>query len=155
MNHQGQQLLCKLEELEAIRESTHEGKNLRQFTRHVVRGDAELLSTERKKVGHEPISIQLRDCGRGGIGFLSTQPIEGHSIWHLSVLQHEVEVAHVTVMVRHCRSVGPNLYLCGAMFVASDGLMSLLGVDVAEISEDMRKSDLMADDNFLSPADVA
>ena len=64
-------LLDELDKLESLREPEKAGQ--RQFRRFVVRGEAELHPMNRNRLDPTPLTIQLRDISRGGVGFLCDQ----------------------------------------------------------------------------------
>jgi hypothetical protein len=157
-NSQPSYLLNTLEELEGLRDPSRSADSQRQFERFRVRGDAELHPADRGRMDREPLEIQLRDIGRGGLGFITTRRLEPGSSWRASFRRQSYVIAEQECIVRHCRSVGAGLYLVGAQFVVSTGLLTLLGVDASATAEHDAPDEQVARDeeaSFLPPADVA
>lgn len=146
-------LLDELVKLETLREPNHPAGK-RVFTRFLVRGDAELVSIDRSRLDTAPVSILLRDAGRGGLGFVTDRPLESNSIWRAGILDHGYVVSQQAMIVRHCRKVRDSLYLVGGQFCADSGLLCLLGVDPAMIPEGDTPSTSNVGSNFLRPGEV-
>lgn len=145
-------LLCELRRLETLRDGQANGPGQRQFRRHVVRGEARLFPADGRAIDCRPIDVQLRDVARGGLGLLCQQPLAAGSVWRIEFLQHGHAIAEQTVSIRHCREIGGGIYLCGSQFIASAGLLTLLGVPRADIVTDGPEDE---GDAFCAPAEVA
>lgn len=151
-------LLQELKRLENIRDhSVVQSK--RQFERYVVRAEAELHPMDRTQTQHTPIPILLRDLSRGGIGFVTSVPLDVHSNWDVAFIQHGFVIGRQGLTIRHCKRVQDDAFLVGGQFCADSGLLALLGVrpgslrDAPVIHEDLDPSD--DDANFLSPEDIS
>ena len=145
-------VLHELAELERSRHSLVPGQCQRQFDRHVIRGEAVLTPVEDRSKEGFMVEAHLRDVSRGGIGFVCRELLEAGSRWRIEFRQHGHAIAEQTIVVRHCREVRSNLYLCGSQFIASAGLLTLLGVPAADL---LAESESNEPDAFLSPGDVA
>jgi hypothetical protein len=150
----GHSLLDELDRLESLRDSAKAGQ--RQFHRFVVRGEAELHPMHRNWLDPTPINVQLRDISRGGLGFLSPQPLTPSSAWRACFLQAGYVIGEQAMIVRHCRAVNDALYLVGAQFVIDTGLLVQLGVSPGELEEtELEAQDETQDDGqFLPPGRV-
>ena len=146
-------LLAALAELEAIR-NPKRAAGRRQSQRFVVRGDAQLYPLDETRLDKQPVSIQLRDVGRGGIGFVSPMPIEANSTWRICFLLRSYVIGQQPTIVRHCQTVHGSTCLVGGCFCADTGLMVLLGVDPATLHDGDRPTGA-AEPTFLAPGEVA
>ncbi|WP_432797874.1 hypothetical protein [Poriferisphaera sp. WC338] len=149
-------ILDELNKLERVRRQPSIDACQRQFERYVVRGEAELHPMNRTHLEATPITVQLRDLGRGGAGFISQQPISLGSSWRMCFLQHGYVIGSQPIIARHSHRVDNDLYLIGSQFVIETGLMTLLGIDPIKITQ--TENDITEDlpnANFLPPADVA
>jgi len=147
-------LLDELVKLENLRDPQHHpGKRL--FARFLVRGDAELVSVDRSRLDMTPVPILLRDAGRGGLGFVTDKPLEPNSTWRTGFLNRGYVVAQQALTIRHCRQVGNSLYLIGGQFCAESGLLCLLGVDPASITDGDNPHQAENNNTFLSPGEVS
>ncbi len=150
---EAQTLLEELGKLEDLRNPARcEGK--RQFQRFVVRADAELTRMDRSNLEELPISILLRDLGRGGIGFVCSHAIEADSLWRVSFLQHGFAIAHMGMVVRHCRTVNDGIFLIGSQFCSDSGLLYQLGVNPQMVGEGDKPTALGDEATFLAPSEV-
>ncbi len=148
----------ELDRLESMRQTSPEVVSQRLFNRYVVRGDAELWPITRTQINHEPIEIKLRDVARGGVGFVADRPLRQGSTWELNLLHSGLVTATQPIVVRYCQEVGQELFLVGAQFIASSGLLAAMGVDPATLrSDEVQKQSDSGDDEeqFLSPSEVA
>lgn len=145
-------LLEELVRLESLRIS-NTSSTKRVYSRFVIRGEAEIIPMDRNGPIGEPISILLRDVGRGGLGFVSSRPLDASSTWRVGFLQNGYVFATQAIIVRHCKMVRPDLYLVGAQFCIESGLLCLLGVDPAEIEDGDRPVSDHA--RYIPPAEVA
>lgn len=141
-------LLTHLDDLEGLR-SVNSNHN-RHFKRFVIRGEAELHPLGSDELDRTPIDIKLRDIGCGGLGFVTSLPLEAGSLWRVNFLQRSYTIGQQPLVVRHCKKVQENIYLIGGQFCVEPGLMMLLGIDVADLQE---QSTLAADD-FAAPSDL-
>lgn len=147
-------ILQELAALERSRIDVPSYESQRQFRRHVIRGEAELYPVEHKSMHPESIDVQLRDASRGGVGFLSRMPLESDTTWRIEFIRHGFVVGEQHLVVRHCSQVREGLYLCGAQFIASAGLLTILGVSACDLMAESSGSDT-EDNPFLAPTEVA
>jgi hypothetical protein len=147
-------LLDELDKLESLREPEKAGQ--RQFRRFVVRGEAELHPMNRNRLDPTPLTIQLRDISRGGLGFLCDQPLEAYSAWRVCFLNEGYVVGEQALVVRHCRPVNDELYLVGGQFVIDAGLMISLGVAPGALEDDQTEQHEQTSDDgdFLTPGEL-
>jgi len=145
-------LLEELVRLESLRVSNTSSSN-RVYSRFGVRGEAEITPMDRNGPMGEPISILLRDVGRGGLGFVSSRSLEACSTWRVGLLQNGYVFATHGIIIRHCKMIRPDLYLVGAQFCIETGLLCLLGVHPAEIEDGDRPTSDHA--QYIPPAEVA
>lgn len=142
-----EQLLSALDALQAARREP-EGATRRQFVRYEVRGDAELAPPDRQSMARGSSVIMLRDLSRGGVGFVSDVPLDKGSFWRVQFHQSGYDVADMNVVIRFCKPVSGDAYLCGAQICVRSGVMCLLGVDPMA----MRKDELDTDPaDFVAP----
>lgn len=145
-------IVRELAELERCRLSLFPGRCQRQFDRHVIRGEATLTAVEDSSQEGVTIEAHLRDVSRGGLGLVCERPLETGSRWRIEFKQNGYSIAEQTIEVRHCREVRSNLYLCGSQFIASAGLLTLLGVSASEL---LAESEENEPEEFLPPGEVA
>ena len=147
-------LLDELERLESLRDPQQAGH--RQFRRYVIRGEAQLHPMNRNQLDPTPITVQLRDLSRGGIGFLSPEGLSVGSTWRACFLKEGHVVGEQALMIRHCRAVGESLFLVGGQFIADTGLLLTLGVSPGELREGTLESqdETADDDDYLGPTQV-
>ncbi|MEQ9455104.1 MAG: PilZ domain-containing protein [Phycisphaeraceae bacterium] len=130
-------VLEALEKLENLRDPQHLPR--RAFQRFLVRGDAHLLPMDRPHVRNNPspeaIEIKLRDISRGGLGFVTTQKIEPGSTWRIVFYHEGFAIGEQAGVIRYSREIQPELYLSGAAFIISNGILSMLGVDLTHIDD--------------------
>jgi len=147
-------LLEELIQLEGLRNPNH-AAGKRQFTRHVVRSEAEFVPMDRRRLEQVPSLVQLRDLGRGGLGIVAPRQFEVDSLWRVNFIQHGLVVGEISALARHCRSVSGGIYLTGFQFCADSGLLSLLGIDQKALMVD-ESNDVLGDaDMFVAPSEVA
>ena len=149
-----QSLLAELAKLEHARDNGC-GKRQRQYERFIVRGEAELASMDRSRFEQVPISIQLRDIGRGGLGFLCQQELEVGSTWRVAFLRGSYVVGEQGLIIRYNQQIRDGLYLVGGQFCIETGLMSLLGVDTASLRNADSPAQVADPVRFLAPGEVA
>lgn len=156
MNHNPNTVLEELNRLETVRQQNVNAKQ-RQFTRYVVRGEAEIVSSEPMNVNHTPLEVHLRDVSRGGVGFISTKELPINSSWHIIFFHHGMEIHRQPVVVRHCQAVGNGLYLVGSLFCVEAGLLAVLGVDTKDLHghADVGRDEPTDNASFLPPSEVA
>jgi hypothetical protein len=153
--HRPETLLAELNRLEALRDAKKPGQQ-RQFNRFAIRADAELHPVSRSRLDRTPIEVKLRDIGRGGMGFITQQPLPAGSGWRVAFLRHGYVVSHQAIFIRHCRPVSDGLYLIGAQFVVDTGTLAMLGVDPGAVLDgDEAADDDHANISFLPPGEVA
>lgn len=146
-------LLAELNRLEQLRDP-NKIRGQRQYQRFVVRGDAKLTPMD-PHGGDESLPVQLRDVGRGGVGFVCQEPLEPLSTWRLSFLQRGYVIGQQGLIVRYCQPVAGGVFLVGAQFCIETGLLSLLGVDPATIHEGDRPTAVADSATYLAPGEVA
>lgn len=149
-------LLAELNRLESLRDPAKSGQQ-RQFKRFPVRGDAELHPMSRSRLDRQPLEVQLRDLGRGGVGFICHQPLPTGSSWRIAFLQHGYVVGEQAVLIRHCHAVSDGLYLVGGQFIADTGLLTILGLDPGAVldGDGADTPDEPPVAGFLPPSEVA
>ena len=151
-----EELLEELGRLENVRMVQASSPCSRHYDRYVVRGEAELHPMNRSKLDPTPIEIQLRDIGRGGLGFICQEDLRIGSTWRICFTKRGFVVGQQAVLVKHVHAVDDGLFLVGSQFIIDTGLLALLGVDPAEIDrEDSEANEEDEDIKFLPPADVA
>jgi len=126
-SQESERLLRALSDLERERNEKPDAER-RWFPRVPARGEAELLAIDQTRP-KEPIPIQLRDVGWGGFGFICQEALEEGSQWRAIFLQRGQQVAHQTLLVRHCARVAGDLWLVGSQTCVENGVVTLLGVD--------------------------
>jgi hypothetical protein len=146
------QLLDELNHLESLRDPSKTGN--RQFKRFSIRGEAEMHPISRSRLDSTPIQIHLRDISRGGIGFVCQSCPDTNSSWRVCFLLHGYVVGGQATIIRHARPLGDGIFLVGGQFVLDSGLLSLLGVDPADIHDGDDIQDLGGDPKFVPPADA-
>jgi hypothetical protein len=146
-------LLSALQDLENVREQAS-AKHGRQYKRFAIRGEAELRPMHRIDTDAGTVTVLLRDIGRGGVGFICDQRMELNSVWRVCFYQRGYMIGHQAVIIKHCRSIKPGVWLAGAEFCIETGLMVLLGIEPTDI----RRGDLpetAQTEAFLPPGEVA
>ncbi|QQE10766.1 hypothetical protein JD969_14835 [Planctomycetota bacterium] len=151
-----EELLEELNRLEHVRIAHDENPCNRHFDRHIVRGEAELHPMNRSKLDPTPIEVQLRDVGRGGLGFISQDSLPLGSTWRICFTKRGFVVGQQAIIVKYSHQVSTGVYLIGSQFIIDTGLLTLLGVNPAAIDkEDSEIIEANEDVSFLPPADVA
>ena len=151
-----EELLEELNRLEHVRITQDEYPGNRHFERHIIRGEAELHPMNRSKLDPTPIEIQLRDVGRGGLGFISQEDLSLGSTWRICFTKRGFVVGQQAIIVKYSHRVSSGVYLIGSRFIIDTGLLTLLGVNPATIDkEDSEIIETNEDISFLPPADVA
>lgn len=131
--------------------------SLRQYHRWAVRGEAELfpLNSE-QRLDRSPVTIQLRDIGLGGMGFVSPTLLPVHSLWQVSFSQHGYPVGRQTLVIRNCRKLESDIYLIGSQFCIEVGLMCMLGIDPGKLRMHAICDNTMIDTGcFVPPEKIA
>lgn len=146
-------LLQTLNKLESLRDPTV-SKQLRQYSRFVVRGDAELTPMERSSLDQRPVLVMLRDLSRGGVGFVSQQPLPKCSLWRVGFLYQGQVVSQQPMIIRHSNCVDASVYLVGGQFCVETGVMILQGIDHAQIRDGDQPNTGPASTNFVGPGEV-
>ncbi|MCK4872738.1 MAG: hypothetical protein KAS72_08450 [Phycisphaerales bacterium] len=108
----------------------------RRFTRFGVRGSAILTSPAgcEHEQSTTSVTIQLRDVGRGGTGFLSDRPLRVDSPWRLTLLDEELVTHSIPFFVRYCQHVEEGAYLVGGEFGIEACVLLALGVSGRNIT---------------------
>lgn len=126
--------LQELHRMEYSSKDTHDEQTRRAFQRFDVRGQAKLRPAQRNLLNdQDSIDIQLRDIGRGGLGFVCSQSLPSGSIWNVQFIHQGYVIDTRTIQVRHVSELEPGCFVIGTQFIINDGLMALLGVSPAEI----------------------
>lgn len=146
-------LLADLVRLEGLRDPARSAGQ-RQYERFVVRGDAELHAMDRQG-DITPIAIQVRDLGRGGMGFVCQVQLDINSTWRVAFLHQGYAFGQQALIVRHCHEVQAGVYLIGSQFCIESGLMCLMGIDPAAIRESDGPAGAAQPPRFLPPGEVA
>ncbi|QNN22933.1 hypothetical protein HED60_11870 [Planctomycetales bacterium ZRK34] len=102
-------------------------KTMRHYKRYSVRGEARLESLDPTCVDPS-ITVLLRDVSRAGIGFLVDQILEPGSMWRVQLRTRDFVIGSVAIIVRYCRAVQSDLYLCGGQVVIEPYLLNQLGI---------------------------
>ena len=123
------------------RQSQGDPSERRVFKRFPVRGLVRLRPAARHAKTDHTVEAHLRDVGRGGMAFVCSEPLPDQSLWTASFMQHGCVVAEQTIQIRHKRVVDDGCHLHGIQFVASDGLMALLGVNPTDIDHTLGDED--------------
>lgn len=113
----------------------------RLFTRFPVRAEATLESVEDLSSQRMRIAAMVRNVSRGGVGFVADQPLAMGSIWRVSFERRGREIASQAIAVCFCKQIEEGIYLLGGQFVVEPSLLLMLGVDEAELSNDIRVRD--------------
>ena len=119
-------LLKELEQMERSRE-TEGGKAQRRFERFSIRGIA-LVEPIRLGTSKEMQTVVLRDLSLGGLGYLSSVPLQIDTIWSIDFIDDVYRVDQQTITIRFCNKVREDAYLAGGQFCADMGLMTSQGV---------------------------
>jgi hypothetical protein len=109
----------------------------RRFRRFVIRGEARLEPLSSHSLG-DPHIVLLRDISYAGLGFLTDRHLSPETMWRLRFhhASHGTVFGSQPVVIRYCRSIQSNLYMVGAEAVMEPYLLSLLGVDDAELRDE-------------------
>lgn len=132
---------------------------MRRYKRYSIRGEARLESLDPTCVDPS-ITVLLRDVSRAGLGFLVDQFLEPCSMWRVQFRTREFVVGSVAIIVRYCRAVQSDLYLCGGQVVIEPYLLNMLGVEADQArSEELCRFDehdvtAFESGEFVSPDDL-
>lgn len=148
-------VLKQLDRLEELRDPVGPRSKQRLFRRYVARGDAELRPMSHTQIDHAAIEVKVRDVSRGGIGFLTEQPLPENSTWELALLECGYATATQPIVIRHCQPVADRLYLIGGQFIAATALMLSLGIEPSRLRDDESRGASSDVDSFLPPSEVA
>ena len=146
-------LLAELSKLEQLRRRSA-GVRRRRHPRFIVRGDAQLLAMDRPSSNEPPLTVMLRDLGRGGLGFVADRTLDAGATRRIRVMQRGYGIGELSIIVRHCRRVKDQVYLVGCQICVDNGLMYLLGVDPTAIQEGDNPATAAASAAFLPPGEV-
>lgn len=150
-------ILARLSRIEN-RVNADDAQARRSFRRHSVRGEARLHPVNRRVTEDAVEDIQLRDVGRGGIGFLCKHPLPLNALYRVDLLNQGYTLSSVEVLVRHVTPLGDGLYRIGATFVIQSSLLLELGVSKDALDDDIvveGTCDAFEGDDFLPPSEVA
>lgn len=150
-------ILARLDDLEG-NANADDLQARRSFKRHTVRGDARLYPVSRLLTEDSIEDIQLRDIGRGGIGFLCKHPLPINSLYRVDLLNQGYTLSSLEVLIRHITPLSDGLYRIGATFVIQSSLLLELGVQKDALESDIvpeGSADAFDEDEFLPPGEVA
>lgn len=150
--------LEQLHRIESHSKTSDGGKLRRAFQRFDVRGQAKLRPVQRNLNDHDSVDIQLRDIGRGGLGFVCNHELPLGSIWNVQFVHQGYVIDTRTIQIRFVRELEPGCFVTGTQFIINDGLMALLGVSPAEIDRhdfgDQQDDDESETLGFAAPEDL-
>lgn len=130
-------------------------RNRRQHIRHEIRGEAELQPVGRNRLSSVPLEVQLRDLARGGLGFVCSTPLPLDSSWRINFFCRGYVVGSQSLVVKRCTRIDDGLYSIGGQFVLDAGIMTAMGVDLAEIeSEPHSEDEDRLEACFLPPTEI-
>lgn len=126
-------------------------ERLRKYRRYSIRGEARLESLDPTCV--EPTTtVLLRDISRAGVGFLVDHFVDPCSMWRLQFHTREFAIGSIAIIIRYCRAVQSDLYLCGGQVVIEPYLLNMLGVSADEArNEELCQYDPLDTADFVSP----
>ena len=144
----------------------------RRFRRHPVRGFAHLHPGSPQCADQPPVTANLRDISRGGVGMLCSHKAEMGTHWVVQLTDDRVTLATMPGFCRYCRSLGQELWLIGIEFGAQASILVALGVNAADLASGDRNeiitsasnprqldpasgNPMRRDDEFLDPAAIA
>ncbi|MEM1211412.1 MAG: hypothetical protein AAGI68_03855 [Planctomycetota bacterium] len=157
MSDQPDEILARLHQIEGQAHAS-DMQTRRSFLRHTVRGEARLFPVSRMITEESIQDIQLRDVGRGGIGFLCQHPLPLNSLYRIDLLNQGYTLSSVEVLIRHVMPLSDGLYRIGATFVIQSSLMLELGVPKDALDADIineASPEALESDEFLPPGEVA
>ncbi|MCC7146937.1 MAG: hypothetical protein IT443_10875 [Phycisphaeraceae bacterium] len=149
MRDQARALITALNTLEAKR-SQSPAICRRNFRRHVVRAEGLLYPMSVRTESGEPLPIQIRDVGWGGIGFVCSLAVPPNSRWRPCIVRHGQVLAEQPIAVRHSQLVQDDVYLVGGQYCAEGSLLYLLGVELADMADSLNEAEMM-EGQFLPP----
>ena len=152
-------LLAELSRLEQGRfgvtgPSHNQSGSRRRHRRFAVRGYAELSETDRSFSNEPPVTVMLRDVGRGGLGFVTDRQIDVGSLRRIRFVQRGYCVGEADVVTRHCSEVTEHAYAIGCQICLGNGLMYLLGIDPETVGDGDGPDASVDSGEFLPPTDV-
>ncbi len=135
----------------------------RGYRRFSIRGEASISTSSAKHSLDPALNVLLRDVGRGGISFLSEQSLQLGSSWRIALQKHGLYIAAIPIVICYCRKVQEGLYLVGTQFVVDAFVLHNLGIDLAELEDDIVPHDeteesccmFPARDDFVEPAAIS
>ncbi|MEM6393127.1 MAG: PilZ domain-containing protein [Planctomycetota bacterium] len=151
------EILARLDHLEGQTQAD-DMQTRRSFRRHPIRAEARLHPVNRLVTEDAVEDIQLRDVGRGGIGFLCKHPLPLNSLYRVDLLNQGYTLSSLEVLVRHVHALSDGLYRIGATFVIQSSLLLELGVSRDSLEGDIvheGSQDEIDGDDFLPPCEVA
>lgn len=129
-------------------------QTMRRYRRYSVRGEARIEPLDPAEL-QSPLRVLLRDISRAGVGFLADQFISPCTMWRMQLQTRDFVIGSTAVMVRFCRAVQSDLYLCGAQVIIEPYLMHMLGVPADQARHEelchFDKRDVVTD--FVRPED--
>ncbi len=147
-------ILAELDRLEFLRNASPNPGPNRRFERYSVRGTAILQPVCKQGLYDCNLEVQLRDVSRGGVGFLATELMVPFGFWQMSFIRDDLKIGEQEIIVRHCQQVSDGLYLAGAEFVVSSGLLNQIGVPATTVLSDISEGRDHEDDQFSSIYDL-
>ncbi len=134
-------IVRELNRLETLRDPAAErvSTSKREAQRYPIREEARLFPMSRSTLEDDGQTVFLRDIGRGGVGFLSDRPLVNGRDFRIVFHRSGYAVAESAISVRFSRPVRPGLFLVGASFVASAGLLTTLGIEPARLEAEYRR----------------
>lgn len=124
----------------------------RRFKRIPVRGVARLWPGEATSNPPAPITVQVRDISRGGVGLLTNERVERGCFWQLQLIDSEVSIATLPSFCRYCRQVVDGAYLIGVEFGIEASVLLAMGVTAKDIADgDEAETQRLLSGNFVGP----
>ena len=142
-----------LNRLDAGRQDPPNGTS-RRFKRHIIRGQARIESIDLTDMD-EMITVTLRDVSRAGVGFVADRFIEPCTMWRMFLTNGSFIAGSIVIIIRFCRAVTSDMYLCGGQTVIEPFLLHQLGVPMDEARHETQCSYSDHDvADFLTPDQV-
>lgn len=156
MSHsEARAILAKIDGLETARQPNNTTGS-RLYERFALRHEAKLYTMAKGEANQPPSEIVLHDVSRDGVSFFCQDKVVLRSTWRVGFLHQGYPIAQQPIIVRHCRQVGPDLFLAGAQFCIETGLLCLLGVAESNVfAGDWPSSDDVDPGAFVPPSEVA
>lgn len=133
-NQQPSDLQAALRHLNAWQNEMFSGSQ-RRFRRFEVRGEARLWPGDVGTSTPTASVVQVRDISRGGVGLLSSEPIERGFFWQMQLVDSGVTLATLPAFCRFCRPITDGAYLIGVEFGVQASVMLALGVQAKDLAD--------------------